>query len=240
MEKSTTYIKYFDLAGDVSRLHEDAYELRPDTPGLLTYKDGDKIYIAQLKSEQNTTQTSQDEVVDILSGFDIQGKLVTISAFNITKEVSKMLRAEGAEYVINVKGRRQNLRVDAAEYFEEIHSAETEEFKYDQVITRDTRPKDVPIEACHCYASTDVSWLHYRREWADIRSLCMISRETRSGGKKVRKVSYFISSLREPELFMAAARKYWGDREITWWMCIEDMPAGQTDTELQEAEVQNA
>jgi predicted transposase YbfD/YdcC len=221
MDKSTGYLKYFEAPRDDESC-KTAEAFSPDMPDLLAFRNGDKLFLGQLRTERHTSMTSTDEILSLLDKLDVNGKLVTVNAFNITMAVSKKLREAGADYVITLKGKHQNLYVDAIEYFQELLSAEAEEFKYDSVKKMD-KPEGEKTEPHYCYTSSDVSWLHYRRDWADLKSLAMIMRETKENDKLVRRAGYYVSNLAaEPENFIPAARRCWGRRKIIWCISVED------------------
>lgn len=221
MDKSTGYLQYFEEKQE-EEYYKTAGAFSSDMPDLLMFRSGNKLCLGQLKTEGHTSMTSTDEILNILDRLDVKGKLVTVNAFNITMDVSKKLREAGADYVITLKGQRQNLYVDAVEYFRELFSAEEEEFKYDSV-KKMNRPENETAEPRYCYTSSDISWLQYRRDWGDLKSLAMIIRESREKGKLIRRAGYYVSNLpAAPETFIPAARRIWGRRRIIWCMCVED------------------
>ncbi len=221
MDKVTAYLKYYEAIHPINELHKNAHPLKDSIPRVKTYQDGDKIFIGKTRTDKDNTMTSTREILDVLQGVDLEGKLVTITGFNLTFDVSKEIISRGGHYVCALKGKYQNLYIDASEYFREIISAREEEFRYDSVI-KEEKPEDIEVDTKICYTSTDVSWLHYRRDWTDIRSVSMILRQDQRDGKIVHKASYFVSNLEDAtEHYKYAHKSHWGDEDMLWWVQIQ-------------------
>ena len=136
-------------------------------------------------------------IPDLLQSLNIKGATVTIDAMGCQRAIASTIRAEGADYVLQVKENQPTLLRDI-----ELAAAE---------LTRRRRPGEPPaasqrhrdvdkghgrIETRVCILSHDLSLIQNRADWQDLAGFALMLRERTDviSGKTSRETSYFIFS----------------------------------------------
>jgi len=147
----------------------------------------------------------------LLRLFDIRGAVVTIDAAGCQKAIVRQVRAQGADYVLAVKGNQKNLqevvqfqlgrgRSNVARW--KLRTREKNHGRTDQrIYTAMAAPTAV------------------RRHWLDAQSIVRVCRETTTDqGQKTKEVRDFISSLPpQVERLASLIRGHWGiENQLHW------------------------
>jgi len=155
----------------------------------------------------------------LLHSLDVRGTTVTIDAAGCQKAIVRQIRAQGADYVLAVKGNQKNLQEAVQFQLGRGHSnLERSKLK--------TREKNHGRKEQRTYTAmaAPFSVSHY---WPDAQSIVRVCRETTYQGKKTVEVRDFISSL-PPQVDRLAAliRGHWGiEKRLQWSLdvtCNED------------------
>lgn len=162
---------------------------------------------------QVATATHSNEITAIpalLQLLDVRGATVTIDAAGCQKAIVRQLRAQGADYVLAVKGNQKNLQ-------EVVH------FQLGRGHSKVARSKLKTREKNHgrteqrtyiaMAAPTAVS-----RHWPDAQSIVRVCRQTTNHGQKTKEVRDFISSLPpQVERLASLIRGHWGIENALHW-----------------------
>jgi len=147
----------------------------------------------------------------LLRLLDIRGAVVTIDAAGCQKAIVRQVRAQGADYVLAVKGNQKNLH-------------ELVQFQLGRGRSKVPRWKLVTREKNHGRTeqrtyTVMAAPLAVRRHWLDAQSIVRVCRETTTEqGPKTKEVRDFISSLPpHVERLASLIRGHWGiENELHW------------------------
>jgi len=147
----------------------------------------------------------------LLRLFDIRGAVVTIDAAGCQKAIVRQLRAQGADYVLAVKGNQKNLQEVVQLQLGRGHSnvarwkLRTREKNHGRTEQRTYTAMAAPTAI--------------RRHWLDAQSIVRVCRETTTDhGQKTKEVRDFISSLPpKVERLASLIRGHWGiENQLHW------------------------
>ncbi|QXD13947.1 ISAs1 family transposase [Rhodocaloribacter litoris] len=152
----------------------------------------------------------------LLEVLDLEGCIVTLDAMGTQTEIAEAICAQGADYVLALKGNQGLLHREVRAYFE-------------QGRTRHWRAMPVAYaERCdlghgrkevrRLWISTDVAWVPKAEAWRDLNSLVMVEHErhTQQGVSLERR--FYISSLATTaEQMLDIIRSHWGiENQLHW------------------------
>lgn len=166
-----------------------------------------RLVLGQLKVDDKSNEIPA--IPALLALLDLQGCTVTIDALGCQKEIARQIVAQGADYVLALKGNQGTLHADVAEFFEDAHGRQFAGIAHEY---RETVEKDHGrIEKRRYWLVAEVDWLVARHDWAGLHSISMIERIRQVGETVTREVSYTINSLTGSVAKLArAARSHWG------------------------------
>lgn len=146
----------------------------------------------------------------LLQLLDVRGATVTIDAMGCQKTIARQVRAQGADYVLAVKGNQKNLEKVVQFQLGRGHS------KVARSKLR-TREKNHGRKEQRTYTAMAAPST-VRRHWPDAQSIVRVCRETTERGKKTKEVRDFISSLPpQVERLAALIRGHWGIENRLHW-----------------------
>jgi predicted transposase YbfD/YdcC len=147
----------------------------------------------------------------LLQLLDVRGATVTMDAAGCQKGIARQVRAQGADYVLAVKGNQKNLE-------------EAVQFQLGRGHSQVARSKLTTREKSHgrkeqrIYTAMAAPGA-VTRHWPDAKSIVRVCRETTDpNGKRTKEVRNFISSLPpEVERLAALIRGHWGIENRLHW-----------------------
>jgi predicted transposase YbfD/YdcC len=162
---------------------------------------------------QVATATHSNEITAIpalLQVLDVRGATVTIDAAGCQKAIVRQVRAQGADYVLAVKGNQKNLQEVVQFQLGRGHSnvlrskLKTREKNHGRMEQRTYTAMAAPTAV--------------RRHWLDAQSIVRVCRQTTSQGQKTKEVRDFISSLPpQVERLASLIRGHWGIENRLHW-----------------------
>jgi predicted transposase YbfD/YdcC len=146
----------------------------------------------------------------LLEMLDLEGALVTIDAMGCQKEVAEGIREAGADYLLQVKGNQPRLREDIQAVFAAFAEADMAagacHGRHERAEAGHGREEERSV-----WVFTGVDQVRDRELWKDLKSLIVVWRGRRAGGKESGELSYYISSrLAGAKEFAEATRGHWG------------------------------
>jgi predicted transposase YbfD/YdcC len=153
----------------------------------------------------------------LLKTLAISGAIVTIDAMGCQKEIARTIRERKADYVLALKANHVHL-------YEQVVAF------WDRACARLMKGPDIGYhrewseghgrdEFRRCWATSDLSWLEGRGEWAGLKSVVMIEAERFIGDKLSVETRYYLSSLEnDARLLNEAARSHWGVENSLHWV----------------------
>jgi len=146
----------------------------------------------------------------LLQLLDVRGATVTIDAMGCQKAIARQVCAQGADYVLAVKGNQKNLEKVVQFQLGQGHS----NVPRSKLKTRDKNHGRMEQRTYTAMAAP----LAVRRHWPDAQSIVRVCRETTEQGKKTKEVRDFISSLPpQVERLASLIRGHWGIENRLHW-----------------------
>jgi predicted transposase YbfD/YdcC len=153
----------------------------------------------------------------LLKMLEIAGAIVTIDAMGCQKEIARTIRGRKADYVLALKANHEHLYEQVVAFFDGAcaHGRKEQGIRYHREWSRG-HGRD---ECRRCWATSDLSWLEGREEWADLRSVVLIESERFIGDTLTVEERYYLSSLpADARLLNEAVRSHWGVENSRHWV----------------------
>lgn len=180
-----------------------------------------RLLLGQVAVDEKSNEITA--IPKLLEALELSGAIGTIDAMGCQKEIAAKIRAQGADYVLAVKGNQEHLEEDVANCFAKV----TEGTSRCKPSTHTSEEKGHGREEYRWYEALPVpKTLRNREEWQDLQSICRVTRVYNDKGKEEAEVRYFISSLKpEAKLLARAIRGHWGIENGLHW--VLDMYFGE-------------
>lgn len=153
----------------------------------------------------------------LLKMLEIAGAIVTIDAMGCQKEIARTIRGRKADYLLALKGNHERLFDQVVAFFDRscAHGRKEGGIRYH----REWSEGHGRDECRRCWATSDLSWLEGREEWADLRSVVLIESERFVGESLAVEERYYLSSLpADATLLNEAARRHWSVENSLHWV----------------------
>ena len=153
----------------------------------------------------------------LLKVLEISGAIVTIDAMGCQKEIARTIRERKADYLLALKGNHGHLFEQVVAFFDGAcaHGRKGGGIRYH----REWSQGNGRDECRRCWATSDISWLEGREEWADLRSVVLIESERFIGDTLAVEERYYLSSLpADAKLLNEAARSHWAVENSLHWV----------------------
>ena len=153
----------------------------------------------------------------LLKMLAISGAIVTIDAMGCQKEIARTIRGREADYILALEANHEHLfeRVVASSDGACAHGRKEGGIRYH----REWSEGHGRDECRRCWATSDLSWLEGREEWADLRGVVLIESERFVGGSLAVEERYYLSSLpADAKLLNGAVRSHWGAENSLHWV----------------------
>jgi predicted transposase YbfD/YdcC len=155
----------------------------------------------------------------LLAALALEGCTVTLDAIGCQTDVARTIRAQGADYVLAVKGNQPWLAEDLAEFFTEAQTLACTDVPHTTHRTVDSGHGRLELRQVWATDDPDARWyVDPGQRWTDLRSIAMVRAERRLGETVTQQTRYYIASLPgDARLLGAAIRRHWGiENELHW------------------------
>lgn len=154
---------------------------------------------------QHKVEGKSNEITAIphlLAALELKGCLVSLDAMGCQREIAQQIRAQGADYLLAVKGNQTKLR----EALEDAFADEPSAAEHEQVLRGHGRQS---LQYCQVLPNTGQV---DPTVWTDCRTLArVVSLRVQAGRAKQIEQRYYISSATlTPEQLAQATRRHWG------------------------------
>jgi predicted transposase YbfD/YdcC len=154
----------------------------------------------------------------LLAALALEDCVVTVDAIGCQSAIAARIVAEGADYVLALKGNQERLLADVADSFALAQA--------DGALLADAATALAKghgrLEVRRCWTIADpavLAWLDPAGAWPGLRSVAMVEGERRIGGTMTRQTRYYLSSLPGDAAPIAAAvRGHWGIENSVHWV----------------------
>jgi predicted transposase YbfD/YdcC len=153
----------------------------------------------------------------LLELLDLRGCIVTLDAMGCQKEVVEAIRAQGADYVLTVKGNQGTLYEDISSFFIDGLDQDFAGVPHRRCKTIDHNHGRHETRRYTVMAVPEA--LRQRHAWRDLHSIGMVYAERQVGDEELEvETRFFISSLTpQVKRFARAVRGHWGIENRLHW-----------------------
>ena len=132
----------------------------------------------------------------LLELLELSGAVVTIDAMGCQTDIAAQIRAKGGDYLLAVKGNQDHLEEDIIEAFAAADEQRDQGQRRGLPVAYETADgSHGRQEQRRCEALPVPAGLRNADRWADLRSICRVTRTYTEKGENKAEVRYFISSL---------------------------------------------
>ncbi|MEI6268409.1 MAG: ISAs1 family transposase [Methylococcaceae bacterium] len=182
------------------------------------------IYMVSAWATQNQLVLGQQKVDDksneitaipkLLMQLNITGAVVTMDAMGCQTKVAAQIIAQGADYMLSLKGNQGNLHKDVKLFFESENTCPAVGYEsYDGGHGR--------IETRTVRATVAIDWLQERHpHWVGLKSIVAVTAKREIKDKATEETRYFISSMdaSDPKRLGQVVRSHWGIENNLHWV----------------------
>lgn len=159
-------------------------------------------------------------IPELLQVLDLRGCIVTIDAAGTQTAIAEQIVADGADYVLALKGNQKGLAEDVVRLFDWAHSIDFAELEHDHL--RTVTKGHGRVETRQCWTIADQRYLgdlRQGRHWKALRAVAQVSLERRLGAQVTVETRYYISSLPgSAKQIQHAVRSHWGIENSVHWV----------------------
>jgi predicted transposase YbfD/YdcC len=170
-------------------------------------------------------------IPELLQLVDIKGTIITIDAMGTQKAIAEQIVANGADYVLALKGNQQTLHQEVIDYIEEQAKNDFADVKARRHITHETgHGRDEIRSYLHMPVPDELRGLEL---WKGLTSIGVATLVCVRDGKESAETRYYISSLPvSVKLFAHAVRSHWGIENSCHWSL--DMTYREDESRIRE------
>lgn len=162
-----------------------------------------QVYISQKSNEINA-------IKNLLDLIDLEGNVVTIDAIGTQKEIVKKIVEGSGDYILNVKGNQPGTLLEVEEHFnpfytKEIIKTEETDAGHGRIESRMMESIVEPLRFKEIERYKDLD------NWMGLHSIHKMTRKrhNKKDGSESVEISYFISSLSDPNKVFHLIRNHW-------------------------------
>lgn len=166
----------------------------------------------ELVSDKSNEITAIPKLLELL---DIEGATVTIDAMGTQKEISQLIIAKKANYVLALKGNHGNLHADIELYFQSINSGQLKQTVYEHSTVEKDHGR---IEERNYYTVSLPMGLR-SEGWEQLNSITMICSKRTVNNETSTENHYYISNIKaeDHKEIAGAARTHWQVENCLHW-----------------------
>ena len=174
-----------------------------------------RLVLGQRKVEEKSNEITA--IPELLNVLDIHGCIVSIDAMGTQTAIAQQIIEQGGDYVLALKGNQGNLFEDVQQLFEWAQARAFKDIEHDFYETLDT--SHGRIEKRRCWTLADLEGLVDSDKWVGLNCVAMVESYRQAGGKTMREVRYYISSLApEARRLANAIRSHWSIENPLHWV----------------------
>ena len=173
-----------------------------------------QLTLGQVKVEGKSNEITA--IPKLLKMIDVKGSIVTIDAMGCQKDIAAEIRAQGADYVLALKGNQGSLYDEIENLFVQMKPNGQEGLDYDKY--EEHEKHHGREEHRIVYATDELDFLPQKDAWKDLQSVVCVCSERTIKGKTSLEDRYYISSLPSSAQELAShIRSHWGIENCAHW-----------------------
>lgn len=173
-----------------------------------------QVVLGQIKTEDKSNEITA--IPKLLELLELKNTIVTIDAMGTQKKIAEAIIEKEADYILALKKNQETLYDNVELFFDSIIKDEMKDVDVLKLISKEKNHGR--IETRKYYLVNDISWLHNKEDWKNIKSIGMVERKRIIGEKETFERSYYITSVESIELFSKGVRQHWGIENKLHWV----------------------
>ncbi|WP_346293798.1 ISAs1 family transposase [Sphaerothrix gracilis] len=178
-----------------------------------------RLVLAQLKVDSKSNEITA--IPQLLKVLDLKGCIVTLDAMGAQTAIAQQIVAQGADYILSLKGNQGHLHEDVEQLFEWASRQQFEGIAHEYYQSLDKGHGRIEIRRHWLLES--VEHLIGAERWQGLKRVGMIESQRRITGKPttVERRYYLLSLEGDVKRFALAVRSHWGiENQLHWCLDI--------------------
>jgi len=188
---------------------------------------GDQVHLVELFATEQGLTIAQRKVPEkkgeasvlepILSSVNVQGSIISADALYCNTHVASVIRSNGADYLLALKGNQGTLEKEIINYFDQAHGVSFDGVPVDQHKTEGR--KHGREELRYTFVLQDLSWLPQLQKWTDLKSVIEVVSQRVVGDKREYSRRLYLSSASgSAKDFSGWIRSHWAIENNLHWV----------------------
>jgi predicted transposase YbfD/YdcC len=193
-----------------------------------------RLVLGQVKVDDKSNEIAAlPELVQLLA---LRGCSVTIDAMGCQAAIAQAIIAQGADYVLALKGNQPTLAQAVQAMFADAQATGFQGLAHDQHTTVEKGHGRIETRRCWTISEPEhIAYLNEHGRWTGLRSIGMLEAERVIGATTTRDTRYFIGSLPgAARQFGQAVRAHWGIENRLHW--VLDIAFREDDCRVRQGE----
>jgi len=182
---------------------------------VSAWASANRLLLGQVKTDEKSNEITA--IPELLRLLELNGCIVTIDAMGCQKAIVDMVREQGADYVIALKGNQSTLHQQTQAVFEHATATDFKSIPHSYYETAEHGHGRFEIR--RYWSTASIESVSEREKWKDLTTLGMVESTREVDGEISSEVRYYISSLDSDAKKLAnAVREHWGIENSVHWV----------------------
>jgi predicted transposase YbfD/YdcC len=175
-----------------------------------------RLFLGQVKVENKSNEMSA--IPTLLELLDISGCIITIDAMGTQTKIAHQIQAQGADYVLALKGNHPTLYQQVEQWFTNASASNFQDLEYSY---------DVRVESGHhrrekrqvtAVALNQMGGLYKQAQWCGLQTIVRVIRTRHLWNQTTSEVMFYLSSLPpNAQKLGQAIRQHWSiENQLHW------------------------
>jgi predicted transposase YbfD/YdcC len=182
---------------------------------VSAWASANRLVLGQRKVDDKSNEiTAIPALLEVLA---ITGGIVTIDAMGCQREIATAIVAQGADYVLALKGNQGGLFEDVQWLFQQAQASGFKDVAHSFAQSIDKGHGRIEIR--HCWTLSELDYLVQLPLWSGLQTIVKVESERHCQGQITTEVRFFISSLAsQATLLLNAVRTHWSIENSLHWV----------------------
>ena len=175
-----------------------------------------RLFLGQVKVKSKTNEITA--IPALLELLDISGCIITIDAMGTQTEIAHQIQAQGADYILALKGNHPTLYREVEQWFKTAQESNLQGIEYTH---------DVRVESGHhrrekrevtAVPLNQMGGLYKQAQWSGLQAIVRVVRTRHLWNKTEKEVMFYLSSLPpDAQRLGKAIRQHWSiENQLHW------------------------